>query len=141
MQLFLQGLAVIRTTTNYPLGMAAGRPAKQPRTPFGQRVTKAREVAGLTQVQLAERVGVTQPVVAYWEREPVALRAEQLAALADALGVSGDYLLGRSGKEPSLKGPTGKARQVFERVSKLSRSRQQYIIKVVEDLVGSVNGK
>jgi hypothetical protein len=28
-------------------------------------------------------MGVTQPVVAYWEREPVALRIEQLAALAE----------------------------------------------------------
>jgi hypothetical protein len=30
----------------------------------------------------------------------------------------------------------GRARRAFEQVSKLPRSRQQYILKVVEELVG-----
>ena len=57
-------------------------------------------MAGLTQARLA----VTQPVVAYWGREPVALHVEQLAALADALAVTADCLLGRSdAKQPVQK--------------------------------------
>lgn len=139
MQLFLQGRTVIRTRITYPLGMAAGRPARQPRTPFGQRMAQAREHAGLTQAQLAARMGITQPVVAYWEREPVALRIEQLAALADALGVSADYLAGRSTKPPALKGPPSKLRVAFEKAQKLPRSQQQHILKVVEAFVGSTD--
>jgi transcriptional regulator with XRE-family HTH domain len=120
--------------------MAAGRPAKQPRTPFGQRIAQAREHAGLTQAELAARMGVTQPVVAYWEREPVALRIEQLAALADALGVTIDYLAGRSAKPRTPKGPPSKLRVAFEKAQKLPRSQQQHILKVVEAFVESLNG-
>jgi transcriptional regulator with XRE-family HTH domain len=68
--------------------LMAGRPAKNGRPSFGERLALARQQAGLTQQQLAERLDVTQRVITYWEREPVALRAEQLAALADALGVT-----------------------------------------------------
>lgn len=132
----MQGIAVVRMIDSYPLGMTAGRPAKQPRTPFGQRMAKARELAGLTQAQVAARMGVTQPVIAYWEREPVALRIEQLAALADALGISADYLLGRpDAQPPSLKGPTGKVRQVFERVNQLPRQQQKKVVEFVEAFV------
>jgi transcriptional regulator with XRE-family HTH domain len=67
----------------YVAGMKAGRPTQRPRTPFGERIAQARELAGITQLQLAHKLGVSQEVVAYWERKPVALRAEQLAALAD----------------------------------------------------------
>jgi len=131
---------MVRRIVGYRLGMGAGRPAKQPRTPFGQRVAQAREQAGLTQAELAARMGVTQPVVAYWEREPVALRIEQLAALADALDVSADYLTGRSTKPPTPKGPPSKLRVAFEKAKKLPRSQQQHILKVVEAFVEATNG-
>jgi len=133
---------VTRMTHGYPLGMAAGRPAKQPRTLFGQRMVQAREQAGLTQAQLATRMGVTQPVVAYWEREPVALRMEQLAALADTLGVTADYLLGRPNPQPPTpKGPTGKVRQVFERVNQLPRHQQNKVVEFVEAYVNQYASK
>ncbi len=131
---------MVRGIVGYPLGMTAGRPAKQPRTPFGQRMAQARKQAGLTQAELAARMGVTQPVVAYWEREPVALRVEQLAALADALGVTTDYLAGRSTRPPAPKGPPSKLRVAFEKAKKLPRSQQQHILKVVEAFVESLNG-
>ena len=116
--------------------MPAGRPAKRKRTSLGQRVAEAREKAGLTQTELGQKIGVSQRVIANWERKPVALRAEQLAALADALGVSADYLLGRPyAQPPAPKGPTGKLRQAFDKAHKLPRSQQQYILKVVEAFV------
>jgi len=116
-----------------PIGI--GRPAKSNRTSFGEQLAAARERAGLTQVQLAAKLGSSQRVIAYWERSSVALRPEQLNALADALGVSTDFLLSRNTPKQRGTGPIGKARQVFEAVSKLPRSQQQRIITVVEALV------
>lgn len=60
----------------------------------GYRVAQWREISGLTQAQLAEAVGVTQPLVSQIEngRRPVAKRA-LLIGLADALGVSVSDLL------------------------------------------------
>jgi transcriptional regulator with XRE-family HTH domain len=110
----------------------AGRPAQRPRTPFGERIAQARELAGITQLQLAERLGVSQEVIAYWERKPVALRAEQLAALADGLNVTTDYLVGRPARDRAPKGPPGKLRLAFDKAHKLPRHEQNQIVKFVE---------
>jgi transcriptional regulator with XRE-family HTH domain len=122
-------------TPRYDDAMAAGRPAKSPRPSFGERLALARQQAGLTQQQLAEKLGTTQRVITHWEREPVALRADQLGALADALGVTADFLIGRAEPKPRGTGPVGRARRVLERLSRLPRHRQQKIIDVVEALV------
>lgn len=65
-------------------------------------MARARQEAGLTQDQLAERLGTTQRMMTHWEREPVALRSEQLAAVADTLGVTADYLLGRETRNEAM---------------------------------------
>ena len=59
----------------YDGGMNTGRPAKRPRPPFGERLHALREAAGLSQEQLASRVGISQAAYAWWERNPVALGA------------------------------------------------------------------
>ena len=124
--------------------MQTGRPSKEPRTKFGQRLHAAREAAGLSQAQVAERLGVTQKAYAVWERYPVALRPEQIEKVASALNVSVEFLFGQTAKQRGS-GPTGKARRVFEAVSKLPRRQQQKIAEVVEALVaqhgnGHTNG-
>lgn len=122
--------------------MNQGRPARRPRTPFGERIAQARERAGLTQVQLAERLGTTQGNITSWEREVVALRPEQLNELADALGVSADYLLGREqNNTPAPNRPPGKLRQVFERVNQLPRHQQNKVVEFVEAYVDRYTSK
>lgn len=112
-----------------------GRPTDRKRTPFGERLVAAREVAGLSQRELADKLGITQRALCWWEREPVALKPEQLMALTAALGVSADFLLGRDGEKKRGSGPIGKARRAFEEVAKLPRHHQQKIVEVVEALV------
>jgi len=88
-------------------------------------------------MQLADKLETTQRVVSYWEREPVALKPEQLTALADALGTSADFLLGREPPAGRGKGPAGKARRIFEAVSKLPRKQQEKIFDVIEPFISS----
>jgi transcriptional regulator with XRE-family HTH domain len=114
--------------------MAGGRPRTRQGTEFGQRLSEMRQQAGLTQTQLAEKIGVSQKVVTYWERESIGLKAEQLVAVADALGVKVDSLLGRDDPKPKG-GPMGKTRQIFEQVSTLPRRQQERIASVVEALI------
>jgi len=117
-----------------------GRPPKKDRAPFGQRLVAARQEAGLTQQELADKVGVTQRVIAYWERESVSLKIEQLVALADALATSVDYLLGREAAG-SGGGPKGKARRLFEEVSDLPKYQQQRVLSTVEDMLTARKAK
>lgn len=117
----------------YTAGMKTGRPSKRERTPFETRLHAAREAAGLSQAQVAAKLGLTQSAYAFWERRKVALRPEQIEAVAKILGVTAEHLFGAGEAPRRGQGPTGKARQLFERVSKLPRATQQRILANVED--------
>ena len=131
----MQADSYISKNECYAVHMTAGRPAKKSRPIFGERLAKARKEAGLTQAQLAKKIDVSQRVVTYWEREPVALRAEQLAKLADVLNVSADVLLGRKKENSRTGGPAGKMRQLFQAASNLPRSQQQKVVDVLQPFV------
>jgi transcriptional regulator with XRE-family HTH domain len=120
--------------------MPGGRPAKQPRTILGERIVAAREKVGLTQQQLAEKLGTIQRVVSAWERRPMSLRPEQLASLADLLGVTTDYLLGRDSAKSRGSGPVGKAKRIFDSISKLPRHQQEKIFSILEPFVQQHSG-
>ena len=62
------------------------------------RITAARKLAGLTQEQLGELLGVTRQAVSKWESGQTVPDAVTVARLCKALHVSADYVL--LGKEP-----------------------------------------
>lgn len=115
--------------------MQTGRPAKTERTSFGQRLHTLREQAGLSQQQLADRIGLSQRAYAYCERHPVALRPDQLLSLAQALNVSVDDLVGTNATKKRGAGPTGKMKQLFEAASRLPRSQQQKLAAIIEPFI------
>jgi len=116
----------------YNAGMKTGRPSKLPRTEFGERLRAAREAAGLSQAQVADKLGITQAAYAFWERRNVALRPEQIEQVAAILGVTTEQLFAAAAK-PRGAGPAGKLRQVFERASQLPREQQKHVLRAVED--------
>lgn len=61
---------------------------------FGTRLKSLRTQMGLTQKQLAERLGVTKSVVSYYELQERYPSPEILVKLARIFHVSTDYLLG-----------------------------------------------
>ena len=131
----MQALYSIATNAGYTEAMQTGRPSSRPRPAFGARLHALREAAGLTQAQVADKLGISARAYAFWEREPVSLRAEQIATLADVLGVTADELVGREQPKRRGTGPAGRLRQVFTRASQLSRSQQAKVAEVVDALV------
>ena len=117
--------------------MIVGRPAKFKRSPFGERLLAARHQAGLSQVQIAGKLEITQQTYAGWERRTTALKPEYLSKLSSLLNITVDYLLGYDNGGHRKGGPTGKARRVFEEVSTLPRHQQQRILGIVEDLIAA----
>lgn len=63
---------------------------------FSERLKKLRKDAGLTQVDVAEKLGVSQPAYASWERGIKKPTQENLVKLSKILYVSVDYLLGNT---------------------------------------------
>ena len=132
----MQALSCLAQNALYCPDMAnMGRPTSRKRTEFGERLMQARERLGISQKQLADKIAVSQRVLSWWEREPVALKTDQLVALADALNVSADFLLGRETKPLKAKGPKGRMLQLFEVASSLSRSQQEKVAAVLEPFV------
>jgi transcriptional regulator with XRE-family HTH domain len=97
---------------------ASRRVDRAPHLAFGQRLASFRTAAGLTQSQLADRLGVSRRQIAYYEsgtgRPPGAL----LAMLADLFEVSTDVLLGRAAPAP----PAGRlSRSLLEQLNEVER--------------------
>ena len=61
---------------------------------LGQRLRKLREELGLTQDELAEKIGVAVLQINRYEQHNSQPKAELVARMAQALDVSADYLLG-----------------------------------------------
>ncbi len=131
----MQAISPIPDNSGYNAGVPSGRPAKVNRTPFGARLNKAREAKGLSQKQVAEKMGIAQQTYAAWERRRSVIKPEDLAKLATLLEVDVNELLGTKPVPKKAGGPTGKARKVFERVSQLPRYQQQRILATVEDML------
>ena len=61
---------------------------------FGTRLKTLRKQAGMTQKELAERIGVTKSVVSFYELKERAPSPDVLIKCASIFRVSTDYLLG-----------------------------------------------
>jgi transcriptional regulator with XRE-family HTH domain len=111
------------------------------RSEIGERLYQLRVTKGLTQKQLAEKVGVNQQDIAYWERQAPAPRGDIISKLCAVLDVSSDELLGIRPLKSKRESPVGRARQLFDAVSKLPRRQQEKIFDILAPFVKEhVNG-
>lgn len=62
---------------------------------FGERLIAAREARRLTQTELAQKAGLQPAAIGHFERKRRKPSFANVRALAKALNVSSDYLLGR----------------------------------------------
>ncbi|HEY9040016.1 MAG TPA: helix-turn-helix transcriptional regulator [Roseovarius sp.] len=69
-------------------------------TTFGDRLAGARELAGMTQAELAKRLGVKKKTMEDWENDVRDPRAMRLSMLAGLLNVSLLWLLTGEGDGP-----------------------------------------
>lgn len=118
----------------YTVVMPGGRPTTKEASFLGNRIAHTRNNAGLSQNELADKIGISRSLIAQWERSAIALKPEQLLTLSEALHISIDELLG---KKPTKRGngPTGRAQKLFEEVSLLPRRKQERILAMVEDML------
>jgi transcriptional regulator with XRE-family HTH domain len=108
---------------------------KKERPPLGQRLVELRQSAGLTQMQLAEQLGVHHSNIAFWELSGTTPRGQVLPQMAQSLGVSVDVLLGVTPPKPKRQAAKGRLQQVFESAGRLPRRQQEKIVEVVEAMV------
>lgn len=123
-----------RLSLNSVIMRCMGRPAKTPPPAYGCHLANLRKAAGLSQQELADKIGTRQSTVASWERSANPPRGEFLPKLAKILGVSADVLLQMEERQKHP-GPASKIEQLFQEVSSLPRRRQERIATVVQALL------
>jgi transcriptional regulator with XRE-family HTH domain len=107
---------------------------------FGPRLTAIRKARGLTQVQLAEAAGSTQRSISYYENDDGIPPAAAVIALAKALRVSTDELLGL--KPPRMEhahddAETRRLWKRFQMVTALPEKDQRAVIRLINSLVAA----
>ncbi len=76
-------------------------------TTFGDRVAGAREQAGMTQNDLAKRMGIKVKTLVAWENDLSEPRANKLSMMSGLLNVSLRWLLTGEGEGPAAQGENG----------------------------------
>jgi transcriptional regulator with XRE-family HTH domain len=103
---------------------------------LGAQVAELRKAQGITQIQMAETLGVSQQTVNSYEVARRRIPVSALPVLAKLLTVSIDELLGETPLETSGKrGPVSKLQQQIDRVNQLPRSKQKFVIEMIDTVI------
>ncbi|KAF1079095.1 MAG: hypothetical protein GQF41_4594 [Candidatus Rifleibacterium amylolyticum] len=103
---------------------------------FGKRLTRLRKAKGLTQTELAEKTGVTQRVIAYYEADDAQPPGAILIDLADALEITVDELLGRTKIEkPLMSAQNARLLKRLQRIENLPTADKRTVFKILDALL------
>lgn len=120
---------------HYERGIIVNSQEKQFFKAFGARISEARKAQGLTQQQLADRLGVAQQTYADYEAGITRVPASSLLILEEVLGLTPDEMLGRDARGKLKPGPASKLDRQIERIRKLPRTKQQLILDMLEGVL------
>lgn len=105
-----------------------------------KRLAELRKAEGLTQVQVAQKLGITQSSYAHYEsgfrRVPLAM----ISRIAQALNASEEGLLGLPQKK-GKRGPLSKLEKRFERVRSLPKKEQDFAIDMLDRIINAAGSK
>ncbi|QZA80871.1 helix-turn-helix domain-containing protein [Deefgea piscis] len=107
---------------------------------IGDRILKSRKTRKLTQVQLAEMIGIKQSSVSAWERGDADPSTDNLSSLAALLRISYEWLAtGRGEMESSyqtvkVEEPTLET-ELIAAFRELSWAHQQALVEYIKKLV------
>jgi transcriptional regulator with XRE-family HTH domain len=112
---------------------------------FGERLMGLRKARGMTQIQLAKAAKTTQRAISYYENEAGFPPAPAVIALAHALHVTADELLGiepqtrEASKFEQVTSDPESMRQWkrFQRIALLPERDQRAVIRLINSLTGT----
>ena len=101
---------------------------------LGKRIAQQRKEIGLTQVQLAELLSISQQHMAAFEAGRRKVSAAAIPVLAKLFGMTTDQLMGID-KQPAKRGPASRLQQKIEQVSRMPKAKQQLAIDMLEAII------
>ncbi|HEY5037539.1 MAG TPA: helix-turn-helix transcriptional regulator [bacterium] len=104
-------------------------------------MAKLRKTAGYTQQDLATEMGVSQRVITYYEAETQHPPTHLLPAIAKALGVTTDQLLGVEKETEKNKPKDSRLKRRFTQVEKLPESEKKHVAQYLDRVIKAAKVK
>jgi len=108
---------------------------------LGARVAELRKAQNITQVQLAETLGVSQQTVNAYEVGRRRMPVSSVPALAKLFGVSVEELMGSTHTGAKKRGPTPKLQQQIERIQRLPKAQQRFVMQMLDTVLAQQQGR
>ncbi len=102
---------------------------------FGARLAKLRKEAGVTQVELAHKLGLTQSIVSRFEQGQRRMYDDMIAATAKILGVTPNDILGVGPRKPIKPDEASLSKKMVQRlklIEALPRRAQETVLDILD---------
>ncbi len=103
---------------------------------FGTRLSRLRKEARYTQQELAQEIGVSRRMIAYYEGETERAPTPLLPAPAEALGVTTDTLLGVAVLAKAAK-PDRRLRRRMQQIERMNPRKQRQVLRLIDAFIES----
>jgi transcriptional regulator with XRE-family HTH domain len=115
-------------------------------TRLGSRIADARKAADLTQIALADVLGISQPQLASYEVGRRRVPVSMLPRLAKLLSTTMEALIGNDDEDGcatpataaerrTRRGPPSRLEQQLNAVNRLPRARQRFVVEMLDTLL------
>ncbi len=110
---------------------------------LGERIASLRKAQSVTQVQLAEALGVSQQTLQSYEVGRRRIPVSALPTVAHTLSVSLDVLFGDepSARARSKRGPASRLAQQFDAVSLLPKAKQLFVSQMIDTVLAQAGAR
>lgn len=99
--------------------------------PIGERIARFRKQKGLTQAELAQRIGIQRTLITDYEIGRLRLNADMIIRLAIALNISSDAILGLA-EHKHTQTPDLKLTRRFKDIQKLPPSQKRSLLNTID---------
>ncbi len=102
---------------------------------FGERLARLRKDAGITQTALAQELGISQRMMAYYEGDTAHPPGDLLPAMAKCLGVSVEALLGTEIAKRKTKAMDTRMQRRLTQIAGLPPEDRRQILQLIDAFI------
>jgi len=106
---------------------------------IGLRLSELRKRRGLTQVQLADKLGMSQPILSRYERGELRLHGALIAAFSKALRTKPEKILGLEDLEETGYTTDRRFASRLQRIDKLSKRDKEMLLGTIDAFLSKVS--
>jgi len=102
---------------------------------IGKGLAAIRKNQGISQIELATRVKITQQQLSHYERGRIHITAEMIVRLANALGITTDKILNPQNTKNIDHSLSLRFTRRIREISKLSEPKRKAVLQILDELI------